>query len=60
MSQQPNVLTANGTVHLGALRSHRYSNGKRVLMPACGAGANGMHYAIPTDEPVTCKRCGSA
>lgn len=58
MEALPNVLTANGTVHAGAMRTHRYSGGKLQLIPACGAGRGGMHYAIPTDAPITCKRCG--
>lgn len=51
-----NVRTHNGTVHRGGTRTLM---GRKVLAPVCMSHRQimNMHYGIPTDEAVTCKRC---
>ncbi len=60
-TQTQNVVTHSGVVHLGEMRRHPFDPSTRILLPACGAGGRGrLHYAIPTDQPVTCKKCGGS
>lgn len=51
-----NVQTPTGIVHRGAFAPDPWTR-EVVLMPRCQRSSRSLRYAMPTDLPVTCKRC---